>query len=258
MAAQQWDATAYDSDFSFVTAYGDVLLDVLAAQPGERILDIGCGTGHQAATLVAAGAEVVGIDADAAMLEIARAEHPEVRFAQVDAQDRAALEAAADGAFDAVLSNAALHWMPRQDDVVAAIAAVLRPGGRFVVEMGGAGNVARTTEAIRAGRAAVGLDPGLPSSWTFPSPGEQASRLERHGFTVRSIALIDRPTPLADGVTTAGWAAMFGARLVQDVPVDRRAEFDAAVDAHAAALGLHTPDGWSADYVRLRFRATLT
>jgi len=258
MAAQQWDATAYDSDFSFVTAYGDVLLDVLAAQPGERILDIGCGTGHQAADLVAAGAEVVGIDADAAMLEIARAEHPEVRFAQVDAQDRAALEAAADGAFDAVLSNAALHWMPRQDDVVVAIAAVLRPGGRLVVEMGGAGNVARTTEAIRAGRAAVGLDPGLPSSWTFPSPGEQASRLERHGFTVRSIALIDRPTPLADGVTTAGWAAMFGARLVQDVPVDRRAEFDAAVDAHAAALGLHAPDGWSADYVRLRFRATLT
>ncbi len=201
---------------------------------------------------------MVGIDADAAMLEIARAEHPEVRFAQVDAQDRAALEAAADGAFDAVLSNAALHWMPRQDDVVAAIAAVLRPGGRLVVEMGGDGNVSRTTEAIRAGRAAVGLDPGLPSSWTFPSPGEQASRLERHGFTVRSIALIDRPTPLADGVTTAGWAAMFGARLVQDVPVDRRAEFDAAVDAHAAALGLHTPDGWSADYVRLRFRATLT
>ncbi len=258
MAAQQWDASAYDSDFSFVTAYGDVLLDVVAAQPGERILDIGCGTGHQAATLTAVGAEVIGVDADAAMLEIARRDHPEVRFAQVDAQDGDALRAAVDGPFDAVLSNAALHWMPRQDDVVVAVASVLRPGGCLVVEMGGAGNVARTTEAIRAGRSAVGLDPDLPSSWTFPSPGEQAARLERHGFRVRSIALIDRPTPLADGVTTAGWAAMFGALLVQDVPADRRADFDAAVDAHAAALGLHTPDGWSADYVRLRFRATLT
>jgi hypothetical protein len=124
--------------------------------------------------------------------------------------------------------------------------------------MGGTGNVARTTAAIRAGRAAVGLHPDVPSSWTFPSPGEQASRLERHGFTVRSIALIDRPTPLADGVTTAGWAAMFGAGLVQDVPADRRADFDAAVDDQAASLGLRTPDGWSADYVRLRWIAVLT
>lgn len=258
MAAQQWDATAYDSDFSFVTAYGDVLLDVLAAQPGERVLDIGCGTGHQAAALAALGVDVVGIDSDAAMLEIARAQHPEVRFAQVDAQDRAALAAAVHSPVDAVLSNAALHWMPRQDDVVAGIAAVLKPSGRLVVEMGGVGNVSRTTEAIRAGRAAVGLDRDLPSSWTFPSPGEQATRLERHGFTVRSIALIDRPTALADGVTTAGWAAMFGARQVQDVPAERRAEFDAAVDDHARTIGLLTPDGWSADYVRLRFRATLT
>lgn len=258
MTAQQWDATAYDSDFSFVTAYGDVLLDVLAAQPGERVLDIGCGTGHQAAALAALGVDVVGIDSDAAMLEIARAQHPEVRFAQVDAQDRAALAAAVGPPVDAVLSNAALHWMPRQDDLVAGIAAVLKPSGRLVVEMGGVGNVSRTTEAIRAGRAAVGLDPDLPSSWTFPSPGEQATRLERHGFTVRSIALIDRPTPLADGVTTAGWAAMFGARLVHDVPAERRAEFDAAVDDHARTIGLLTPDGWSADYVRLRFRATLT
>jgi hypothetical protein len=104
---------------------------------------------------------------------------------------------------------------------------------------------------------AVGLDPDVPSSWTFPSPGEQASRLERHGFTVRSIAQIDRPTPLADGVTTSGWAAMFGARLVRDVPAGRRTDFDAAVDAHARTLGL-ADDGWSADYVRLRWIAVLT
>ena len=258
MTAQQWDAAGYDAEFSFVTSYGDVLLDLLAALPGERILDIGCGTGHQAAALAAAGADVTGLDADAAMLEIARGDHPEVRFAQVDAQDRDAVMAAVGDGYDAVLSNAALHWMPRQDDVVAGVARVLRPGGRLVVEMGGAGNVARTTAAIRAGRAAVGIDPDVPSSWIFPSPGEQAARLERHGFTVRSIGLIDRPTPLADGVTTAGWAAMFGARLVQDVPVDRRADFDAAVDAHARTLGLDGPAGWWADYVRLRVSATLT
>jgi SAM-dependent methyltransferase len=255
MTTKRWDATGYDRDFSFVTSYGDVLLDLLAAQPGERVLDVGCGTGHQAAALAALGAVVVGVDADPAMLDVARAEHPEVRFELVDAQDPRALLAATGSPVDAVLSNAALHWMPRQDDVVAGLAAVLRPGGRLVVEMGGGPNVRLTTEAIRAGRRAVGLDADVASSWTFPTPGEQAGRLERHGFTVRSVALIDRPTPLAEGVTTAGWAAMFGATLVTDVPPERRAEFDAAVDDHARTLGLQTEAGWHADYVRLRFTA---
>jgi SAM-dependent methyltransferase len=262
MRAQAWDAQGYDAQFSFVTAYGDVLLPLLAAQAGELVLDIGCGTGHQAAALAMQGAVVVGVDSDAAMLDTARAEHPSIRFVQADAQQPAALRGAVGGrAVDAVLSNAALHWMPDQDAVVAGIAGVLRPGGRLVVEMGGAGNVARTAEAIRSGRAAVGLDPDVPLPWTFPSPGEQASRLERHGFVVRTVALVDRPTPLADRVTTSGWARMFGASLVADVPDADRSAFDAAVDAAASQLGLdHRPDGrpgWWADYTRLRFTAAL-
>lgn len=255
-----WDAQGYDRSFSFVTSYGAALLDLLDVQPGERVLDVGCGTGHQAAELAARGADVVGIDADAAMLDVARAEHPEVSFHRVDAQDRAAMTAVVptDG-YDAVLSNAALHWMPRQDDVVAALADVLRPGGRLVVEMGGAGNVHRATEAIRAARREVGLDPGRASSWTFPTPGEQAARLERHGFRVRLVSLYDRPTPLGPGDTAADWARMFGAVLVDDVGHASRAVFDHAVDTHASAAGLdRRPDGepgWWIDYVRLRFVA---
>jgi SAM-dependent methyltransferase len=255
-----WDAVGYDASFSFVTAYGAPLLDLLEARAGERILDVGCGTGHQAAALADLGAEVVGIDSDAAMLDLARDAHPGLVVHQVDAQDAESLHSAVGGSsFDAVLSNAALHWMPRQDDVLAALAAVLRPGGRLVVEMGGRGNVARITEAIRAARGEVGLDPAAASSWTFPSAGEQASRLERHGFDVRLVQLYDRITPLDPGSTGADWARMFGAALVDDVPRSARLSFDHAVDARARDLGLdRRPDGepgWWIDYVRLRFLA---
>ncbi len=250
----RWDATEYDASFSFVTSYGAGLLDLLAAGPGERILDVGCGTGHQAAELAAAGATVVGMDADDDMLDVARRDHPDVVFRRADAQDLPAVRDVVDstgGPFDAVLSNAALHWMPRQDDVVAALAAALRPGGRLVLEMGGAGNVARITASIRAARAAVDLDPDVALPWTFPTPGQMAGRLEAHGFVVRLAQLFDRRTPLAPGSTAADWSRMFGAGLVDDVPGGRRADFDAVVDAQARDRGL-AEGGWWVDYVRLR------
>lgn len=264
-SSHSWDASGYDASFSFVTSYGAALLDLLDAQPGQRVLDVGCGTGHQAGELAARGAAVTGLDADAAMLDVARETHPDVRFHRVDAQDVDAVLAVvreSGGPFDAVLSNAALHWMPRQDDVVRALAAALRPGGRLVVEMGGAGNVAAATAAIRAARREVGLEPDVPTSWTFPSSGEQAARLERHGFVVRLVALVDRPTPLSPGDTVADWARMFGAVLMEDVPGRVRAAFDHAIDVHSAAAGLdRRPDGepgWWVDYVRLRFVAVRT
>ena len=125
--------------------------------------------------------------------------------------------------------------------------------------MGGSGNVGRATESIRAARRDVGLDPDVPSSWTFPTPGEQAARLERHGLRVRLVTLYDRPTPLSSGDTAADWARMFGAVLVDDVPRSSRPAFDHAVDTHASALGLDRrtdgEPGWWVDYVRLRFVA---
>jgi SAM-dependent methyltransferase len=259
-APHAWDAAGYDASFSFVTAYGAPLLELLDARPDEHVLDLGCGTGHQAAALAAAGAHVVGTDSDPAMLDVARHDHPGLRFELADAQDPQALRhVAGETTYDAVLSNAAMHWMPRQDDVIRGVAAVLRPGGRFVVEMGGAGNAARVTAAIRSARSDLGLDPHVVSSWTFPTPGEQAARLERHGFVVRLVQLVDRMTPLSDDATAADWARMFGAALVADVPEDRRDAFDSAVDRHARELGLdRRPDGehgWWIDYVRLRFRA---
>ncbi len=249
-----WDATDYDARFSFVTAYGASLLDLLDPQPGERVLDLGCGTGHQAGELARRGVAVVGVDADPAMLEVARREHPAVRFVQADGQDASALREAADGPVDAVLSNAALHWMPDQDGAVGAVAGILRPGGRLVAELGGAGNVARLTAAVRAARADVGLDPDVPTSWTFPTAGEMAARLERHGLRVELLQTFDRPTPLR--TTAAGWVRMFGSALLDGV-TDAEG-FASAVDTRARGLGLADGPGtetWWADYVRLRVMA---
>jgi trans-aconitate methyltransferase len=252
-----WDATEYDARFSFVTAYGADLLELLDARPGERVLDLGCGTGHQAGALAARGVTVVAVDSDEEMLDRARREHHAVVFVQADGQDPDALVRACGGTVDAVLSNAALHWMPDQDGAVAAIAGVLGPGGRVVGELGAAGNVARISAAIRAARADLGLDPDVASSWTFPTAAETATRLEAAGLRVDLLQTFDRPTPLR--TSAAGWARMFGAALLDGVT--DLAAFDDAVDVHARAQGLaEAPDGrgeglWWADYVRLRFSA---
>ena len=199
-------AVAADAYDRFMGRYSGPLTaqfaDFAGVSPGQRVLDVGCGTGHQAAELAANGVVVVGIDADQAMLDIARHDHPDIRFRRVDAQDPTAVRDVVDstgGPFDAVLSNAALHWMPHQDDVVAAIGAALRPGGRLVVEMGGDGNVARVTAAVRRARADIGLDPDVGLPWTFPTPAQMSTRLEAHGFVVRLAR---------DGIREAtGWDA---------------------------------------------------
>lgn len=260
-----WDADDYDRRFGFVTELGSPVLDLLGAVPGERVLDLGCGTGHQAAALAAAGCEVVGLDVDAAMVARARDVHagqPGLRFVLGDAQVAATLAAldVGDG-FDAVLSNAALHWMTDVAATLATVRAALRPGGRFVAEMGGAGNVRTARSAI----AAALVDLGVPAdtaeatvsarSW-FPTVGQQSTALEAAGFVVRRMELVDRPTPLAAGDTLWSWTTMFRPWAADLVPDERASELAARVDSHGAGLGLRRDDGsWWIDYVRLRLVA---
>jgi trans-aconitate methyltransferase len=227
-----WDALGYDERFGFVARGGAALIDLLDPQPGERVLDLGCGTGELTADLVARGAEVVALDSDPAMVATARERlGADVTVVQADGH---AFDV---GTFDAMFSNAALHWMTRPDDVWACIRRSVRAGGRVVAEQGGVGNVHDTLAALDAARSDLGLAPVATRPWSFPSPGEHAMRLERHGFVVRMVALFDRPSPLehsADGL--ADWGRMFGRPWVDDVPADAWPEFVARVRHHGAAL----------------------
>ncbi|WP_276261318.1 class I SAM-dependent methyltransferase [Haloglomus litoreum] len=244
-----WDAGRYDSDQSFVAAYGTPLVDLLDPAPGERVLDLGCGTGDLTATLaerVGAGGRAVGVDRSASMVARARARHDDPRFVRGDL--RSLPVTGADGA----LSNAALHWVPAsdQDRTLAAVARALRPGGRFVAELGGTGNVAGVVRAANLARREHGHDPVDP--WYFPSVGEYTPRLERAGFEVHRASLFDRPTELdgADGLSS--WLAQFGDPLFGDLP-DR--ETVAAATADRLRDERFDGEAWTLDYRRLRLVA---
>ncbi|PZC44502.1 MAG: Trans-aconitate methyltransferase [Chloroflexi bacterium] len=246
-----WDAQTYADDFSFVAASARDLIEWLGPQSGEKILDLGCGTGALSATIAESGAVVEGVDQDASMLALAAREHPGIAFRQADGQ---ALRV--DAPLDAVFSNAALHWMPDQDAVVRSVAAALRPGGRFVAEMGGKRNIAAILAPLRAAMAEAGVPVAQqPQPWVFPSPAEQASRLEAQGFEVRRLAYFDRPSPFEGGMDgMRGWLQMFARAFSAVCPADRWEQVVRAVE-DGARDQLFDGERWVGDYVRLRFLA---
>jgi SAM-dependent methyltransferase len=224
------------------------VLELLAPQAGERVLDLGCGDGALTAELVARGCRVVGVDGSTAQVAAAQA-----RGLDAHVVDGEHLTFA--GEFDAVFSNAALHWMKRVDDVLDGVRRALVPGGRFVGELGGHGCVAKIRAALVVALARRGIDGAAYDPWYFPTVEEYRGRLEAHGFTVGSIALIPRPTPLPGEL--AGWLETFAESFMVALPPGDR---PALLDEVSAALRpeLCDRDGqWTADYVRLRFAARL-
>lgn len=240
-----WDSRLYGRHGRFVGELGAPVVALLAPVPGEDILDLGCGDGFLTRQIAEAGARVVGVDASPDMVAAARA-------AGVDAHVMDGQRLAYDGAFDAVFSNAALHWMPDLDAVFRGAHAALRPGGRLVAEMGGHGNVAAVATAIRAvlGRHGVAM-PERP--WTFPSVEDVRDRLGRAGFTVRSAELIPRPTPLETGIRP--WLGNFANHLLAAAPESARAAITAEIEELLAPALRDARGNWTADYVRLRFAA---
>jgi SAM-dependent methyltransferase len=246
---QTWEAERYAINARFVADLGMPVVDLLAPQPGERILDLGCGDGALTEKLVAAGCAVIGVDSAPAMVEAARARGLDARV--MDGQNLAFK-----AEFDAVFSNAALHWMRDADGVIAGVRRALRPGGRFVGELGGHGNVATIIVALLAVLARHSVDGRAVIPWFFPTRDSYAAKLCAHGFVIDRIELIPRPTQLPTDM--AGWLDTFAESFFARLNADRRAV------ARSQVLELLEPclcdeqGRWTADYVRLRFAARLS
>ena len=241
---QNWSAEGYARHAAFVPALGAPLIDRLNPQPGERILDVGCGDGTLTAQIAARGATVVGVDASADMVAAAQKRGVDARL--IDAQQLTFVDE-----FDAAFSNAVLHWIPDADAVIAGVHRALKRGGRFVGEFGGHANVAAIMVALRAVLPKYGID--APSGWYYPTPREYGGRLETHGFIVDDIALVPRPTPLPTGMD--GWLETFRGTILNQLPPDARQRAkEEMIELLRPSLCDEQGD-WTADYVRLRFSA---
>ena len=246
-AGQSWDPERYARNARFVSELGMPVVELLYPRPGERILDLGCGDGALTEKLAALGCVVVGVDASPELVGAARARGLDARVASGEALPFEA-------EFDAVFSNAALHWMKKAEAVVQGVWRALRAGGRFVGELGGHGNVARIAGAVAAALRRRGRDPEAANPWYFPNEREYRGLLERHGFFVNQIALFPRPTPLPGDLLD--WLSTFAGSFTATVPERERRAFLLEVQAALRPVLCDAQGVWTVDYVRLRFAAT--
>lgn len=244
----QWNAELYDRKHSFVSQLGSDVVEILSPKYGECILDIGCGTGHLSEKITTFGAKVVGIDSAATMIEQARKNYPSLQFEVIDATNLHFTEQ-----FDAVFSNAALHWIKEPEKVVSGIYQALKPKGRFVAEFGGKGNVNAIVTALYNSLQAAGypVEEAL-NPWYFPSIGEYGALLEKHGLELTFATLFDRPTPLDDGEQgMQNWIKMFANNILAVFPAEQQMSIIADIEKQLRPT-LYKNGTWFADYRRIR------
>ena len=239
---QSWDPEQYQNHASYVAELGKPVLELLAPKPGERVLDLGCGDGVLTLEIARLGCDVVGIDASDEMVATACS-------AGVDAHVGDGATLSFEGEFDAVFTNATLHWIKPPEAVVSGVWRALRPGGRFVGEFGGSGNVATIITGIEAALSKRGIWAVNP--WFFPTPGEYSGMLQNAGFIVHSIELFARPTKLPGDVR--GWLETFAQHYLSAIAERDHEGFISEVVADLRASITGSEGNWFADYVRLRF-----
>lgn len=248
---EAWDAQLYDDRHRFVSHLATDLLQLLNPQTGEDILDLGCGTGHLTYRITSSGAQVVGIDQSCSMIEQASRSYPDLNFAVADAK---ALEITEQ--FDAVFSNAVLHWIKPPENVISEIKRVLKPGGRFVAEFGGKGNI----ETIVTGINQALDEAGYPENqalnpWYFPSIAQYGLLLEQQGLHLKFATLFERPTPLDAGKNgLRNWIKMFARCFFEGIPTDQQDRILTQIEQKLAPK-LYQNGTWVADYKRIRVLA---
>jgi trans-aconitate methyltransferase len=241
-----WDAQSYQARHSYVFKHGEGLVELLDPKPGERILDLGCGSGQLTAKIADVGADVIGIDLSPDMIAQARANYPHVEFNLGDATSFELAEPV-----NAVFSNAVLHWVKDASAAIGCVWRALKPGGRFVMEMGGKGNTRTLLAAVKevAGE--------LKNPWFYPSVGEYSALLEWQGFEVRFATLFDRPTTVEGENGLDDWLAMFGGKLFAGISEERQREIRKAVADRLRGV-MYRDGNWIVDYRRLRVVAVRT
>ena len=249
MSQQTWNADEYKQHASFVPSLAKDLIELLNPQPGETILDLGCGDGLLTLELQQRGCSVIGVDSSPGMVEASKS-----RGIEAYVQDAHHLNY--HHSFDAVFSNAALHWLTQPEKVIEGVHAALKPKGRFVAELGGHGNIAALLKAM-AEVFAENKDFGeFIHPWFFPSPKDYQHLLEQHGFEVKTIILTPRPTPLNSGL--GKWLEIFADSITRHLQAEQNAIFLSAVKDKLRPILYTEEHGWVADYVRLRFEAVKT
>lgn len=248
MSQDFWNSSLYEGNHAFVWQYGESLLELLVPKAGERILDLGCGTGQLTEKIAQSGAFVQGIDSSLSMISTAKVNYPQINFDTADARNFQV-----ESPLDAVFSNAVLHWIKQPDAVINCVEKALKPGGRFVAEFGGKGNVGAIVRALLSVLSEIGPEePQALNPWYFPSIGEYAGLLEKQGFEVGYAVLFDRPTLLEGGSAgMVNWIEMFAGGFLSGLSDDVRSHVIRTVEERLLSV-LYRDGNWSADYRRIR------
>ncbi len=243
-----WDPDHYDDKFSFVYQYGEDLLALLDPKPGERILDLGCGTGELTDLIHQSGAKVIGLDKSKEMIAAAQSKYPHLEFVRSDAASFLF-----DPPFDAIFSNATLHWVLEYRNCIQSMYGNLKVGGRLVLEFGGKGNIENIIQPLRSVLSERGYSTQADLQlWYFPSPAAYSLELEDAGFEVVSAYHFDRLTKLNGDLKD--WLSMFAQEFFVAIPAADTEEIKKEVQERASATCYQ--DGiWYADYTRLRVTA---